>query len=84
MRKLLAIIPFAALVLAGCGYQEVNRMMKCAKVVDIKYYEVSFLGIPLGTAHYLVLADGREIDSQTAMRGRDGFGNICTTEYKRV
>ena len=84
MRKLLAIIPFTALLLAGCSYQEVVKVRKCVQIVGEKYYERKVFALSGPTYHYYVLADGREIrDSSTeAIEGRDAFGNICTTEYK--
>lgn len=81
MRKLLAIIPFAALMLASCSPQEVVPENKCVKIVGIKYYKVGLFG---RIEAYFVLADGseRKIGSYKALDGMNSRGDICTTEYK--
>ena len=86
MRRLLAIIPFAALVLAGCSYQEkveVVAVEKCSNVMGEKYYREG--GIRGGrVVHYFVFDDGREIPSIN-VRYADGYNAalrmFCQTEF---
>lgn len=84
MQRLLTVIPLVVLLLAGCGKQEMAKVEKCVKIVEMTYYQTTFLGIPMSSSSYWVLADGRKIrvDSEVGMWGRDGKGNICTTEFQ--
>ncbi|MFY9461800.1 MAG: hypothetical protein WAP51_01190 [Candidatus Sungiibacteriota bacterium] len=81
MRKLFAIIPLAALLLAGCVYHEMVKVEKCVKVAYTKYYQWGLFG---RVYEYVVLADGREVfrDSREYIQGADHSRYFCTTEYK--
>lgn len=83
LKLLIIVVSLFALALAGCAQQEVVKVIECVKIVDVKYYQTTFLGVS-SVREFYVLANGQEIrtDSKLAYSGRDAFGQICETTYK--
>ena len=61
-------------------------MEKCNKIVDEKYYQTTFLGLPLNNhSRYFVLDDGSQVSAFVADRypyfHDPAFHTLCKTEF---